>query len=145
QIQATILNPNVDPAIDPTIISDYVTAKQSAGASLSTAELSALSNATMAANASVPRPFDTSRDSGYDYGAPMPKGGWTGTGQSFGWETHWGVDYGTRAGDRIVSPFAGTVSAQTGLEGWGNLVTVTLDNGWKMSFGHVAGGAAANG
>src|SRR5258708_21015196 len=75
----------------------------------------------------------------------MPAGGWTGTGESFGWDKHYGVDYGTRAGDRIISPFAGTASVQTDVPGYGNIVYVTLDNGWKIGFGHVAQGSIQNG
>ncbi len=143
-IMNTVLNPALDPAIDPTIMSDYASTMQTAGLDLTPAMLQGLSNSTMAANASVPRPFDTSTISGYDFGQAPPPGGFAGTGPIAGWATHQGIDYGTRAGSRIVSPFAGTVS--TTHDQWnGNLVTVTLDNGWKMSFGHVASGAAANG
>jgi murein DD-endopeptidase MepM/ murein hydrolase activator NlpD len=132
---------------DPTLVTDYVALKNSVGVGLTTQEQAALAGATQVLNAPVPKPFGTNKVSGYDYGAPMPKGGWSSKnpGQSFGWDTHKGIDYGTRAGDRIVSPFAGTVSVQTGVPGYGNLVTVTLDNGWKMSFGHVANGAAQDG
>jgi hypothetical protein len=55
------------------------------------------------------------------------------------------VDYGTRAGERIVSPYAGTAHVATGVEGYGNIVYVTLDNGWTMGFGHVASGTLQNG
>jgi hypothetical protein len=130
---------------DPSTALDYTNMLQAAGVPLTASEQASLAGATQAVNAPVPRPFGSSAVSGYDYGTPMPAGGWTGTGQSFGWDKHYGVDYGTRAGDRIVSPFAGTVTAQNNVPGYGNLVTVTLDNGWKMSFGHVAGGAAVNG
>jgi hypothetical protein len=77
----------------------------------------------------------------------MPAGGWSSKnpGQSFGWDKHNGVDYGTRAGERIVTPFAGTATVQTNVPGYGNYVTITLDNGWKMGFGHVASGAVTNG
>src|SRR5213083_2214345 len=118
---------------------------QAAGVALSASEQAALAGATQAVNAPVPKPFGTNRVSGYDYGQPMPAGGWTGTGQSFGWDKHYGVDYGTRAGDRIVSPFAGTATVQTGVSGYGNYVTITLDNGWKIGFGHVAEGTVQNG
>jgi murein DD-endopeptidase MepM/ murein hydrolase activator NlpD len=130
---------------DPTVAIDYTNMLQAAGVPLSLSEQAGLSGATQAVNAPVPKPFGTNAVSGYDYGAPMPAGGWTGTGESFGWDTHKGVDYGTRAGDRIVSPFAGTVTVQTNVPGYGNIVYVTLDNGWKMGFGHVAQGAATNG
>lgn len=130
---------------DPTVAVDYTNMLQAAGVQLNTGEQAALAGATQAVNAPVPRPFNNNVVSGYDYGAPMPAGGWTGTGQSFGWDKHYGVDYGTRAGDRIVSPFAGTATVQTGVEGYGNLVTITLDNGWKISFGHVANGTVTNG
>lgn len=133
QIQATVLNPTQDPTVDPTIITDYTQAVQGAGLSLTPAMLTSLSNATMAANAAVPRPFDTSMVSGYDWGQPLPED----LAASTGWVTHQGVDYGTPAGSRIVTPFAGTVSVKH--DPWrGNQVIVTLDNGWQLSFGHVA-------
>jgi len=130
---------------DPTVALDYTNMLQAAGVPLNAGEQAGLAGATQAVNAPVPRPFGTSVVSGYNFGDPMPAGGWTGTGQSFGWDKHYGVDYGTRAGDRIVSPFAGTVSVETNVPGYGNYVVVTLDNGWKMGFGHVASGAATNG
>lgn len=132
---------------DPTTVVDYTNMLQAAGVPLTTSEQAALSGATQTVNAPVPKPFGNNVVSGYDFGAPMPAGGWSSKnpGQSFGWNTHMGVDYGTRAGDRIVSPFAGTVAVQTGVPGYGNYVTVTLDNGWKMGFGHVANGTVQNG
>lgn len=130
---------------DPTVAIDYTNMLQAAGVPLSLSEQAGLSGATQAVNAPVPKPFGTSNVSGYDYGTPMPAGGWTGTGESFGWDKHYGVDYGTRAGDRIVSPFAGTATVQTNVSGYGNIVYVTLDNGWKMGFGHVAQGTIQNG
>lgn len=130
---------------DPSVVVDYTNMLQAAGVPLTTSEQAALAGATQAVNAPVPKPFGNNVVSGYDFGAPMPAGGWTGTGQSYGWSTHMGVDYGTRAGDRIVSPFAGTVTVQTGVAGYGNYVVVTLDNGWKMGFGHVANGTVQNG
>ncbi len=72
----------------------------------------------------------------------MPAGGWTGNGQSYGWTTHQGVDYGTPAGSAITAPFGGTVTYQTGLLGYGNKITLTLANGWKIIFGHVASGVS---
>jgi hypothetical protein len=89
----------------------------------------------------IPVPLDTSRVSGYDFGAPVPAGGWTGTGQTFGWLTHQGVDYGTKVGSAIVAPFAGTTKFEQGLLGYGNRLTLTLANGWKFVFGHVAQGS----
>jgi murein DD-endopeptidase MepM/ murein hydrolase activator NlpD len=132
---------------DPTIAIDYTNMLQAAGVSLTASEQAGLSGATQAINAPVPRPFGTNVVSGYDFGAPMPAGGWSSKspGESFGWDKHNGVDYGTRAGDRIVSPFSGTVTVQTNVPGYGNYVIVTLDNGWKMGFGHVASGAVQNG
>jgi len=132
---------------DPTVISDYVDLKTLAGVGLTTAEQAALAGATQAIGAPVPKPFGNNVVSGYDFGAPMPTGGWSSKapGQSYGWLTHNGVDYGTRAGDRIVSPFAGTAHVQTGVAGYGNYVTITLDNGWKMGFGHVASGSVQDG
>jgi murein DD-endopeptidase MepM/ murein hydrolase activator NlpD len=138
-IQAAVLTPD-QYGLDPSVTSDYTTAKVGAGIPLSAAELTALSTSTQAANAPVPRPFDTARVSGYDWGQPLPKN----LAASTGWQTHQGVDYGTPAGTRIVSPFAGTVHIAH--DPWrGNQVTVTLDNGWKISFGHVASGAATDG
>jgi murein DD-endopeptidase MepM/ murein hydrolase activator NlpD len=139
-IQNAILNPSTDPAIDPSVTSDYINAKQGAGESLSTAELTALSNATQAANAPVPRPFDTSNVSGYDFNTPLPPDLAKSTGQT----TNMGTDYGTPAGSRIVSPFAGTVTVKHD-PFRGNQVLVTLDNGWQISFGHVASAAATEG
>jgi murein DD-endopeptidase MepM/ murein hydrolase activator NlpD len=130
---------------DPSIAVDYTNMLQAAGVPLTASEQAALAGATQAINAPVPRPFNATGVSGYDYGAPMPAGGWTGTGQSYGWNRHMGIDYGTRAGDRIVSPFAGTVHVASGVAGYGNIVYVTLDNGWTMGFGHVASGALQNG
>jgi len=132
---------------DPTVVNDYVALKQQVGEGLTVQEQAALAGATQATNAPVPRPFGSNTVSGYDFGAPMPAGGWSSKapGQSFGWSTHNGVDYGTQAGSRIVSPFAGVATVETGVAGYGNYVTVTLDNGWKMGFGHVASGQVANG
>ena len=129
---------------DPTVAVDYTNMLQAAGVQLTTSEQAALAGATQAVNAPVPRPFGTNTVSGYDFGQAPPPGGFAGTGPIPGWPTHMGVDYGTRVGDRIVSPFAGTVSVTH--DQWnGNLVTVTLDNGWKMSFGHVGNFDATNG
>jgi murein DD-endopeptidase MepM/ murein hydrolase activator NlpD len=127
---------------DPTIAADYANLKQQQGKGLTLSEQAALANVTQAQGAMIPRPFMTNTVSGYDFGAPMPAGGWDGAGHDFGWPTHMGVDYGTAAGSRIVSPFAGTVSVETGVAGYGNIVYVTLDNGWKIGFGHVAQGFA---
>src|SRR6266566_2013293 len=141
QIQSVMLGQGNDPSV----AIDYTNMLQAAGVPLSATEQASLAGATQAVNAPVPKPFGTNVVSGYDYGQAMPPGGWTGTGQSYGWDKHYGVDYGTRAGDRIVSPFAGTATVQTGVAGYGNLVTITLDNGWKLSFGHVAQGTIQNG
>jgi murein DD-endopeptidase MepM/ murein hydrolase activator NlpD len=92
--------------------------------------------------ASVPAPLVTARVSGYDFGAPMPAGGWTGTGQSFGWLRHLGSDIGTPAGSPIVAAEASTLSYQTGLPGYGNLLTEKFANGWSFLFGHVAAGSS---
>ena len=143
-IMNTVLNPSLDPTIDPTIMPDYASTMQTAGLDLTPAMLQALSNSTMAANATVPRPFDTSTISGYDYGQTLPST--VGGKQVNPFQA--GTDYGTPAGSRIVSPFAGTVTVTTGVDptfGWGNIVYVTLDNGWVMGFGHVASGAATTG
>lgn len=143
-IMNTVLNPSLDPTIDPTIMPDYASTMQNAGLDLTPAMLQALSNSTMAANATVPRPFDTSTVSGYDYGQPMPA---TVAGKAVN-PFQAGTDYGTPAGSRIVSPFAGTVTVSTGIDaadGRGNIVYVTLDNGWVMGFGHVASGSATTG
>lgn len=129
---------------DPTVAVDYTNMLQAAGVPLTTSEQTSLASATQAVNAPVPKPFGSNVVSGYDFGQAPPPGGFAGTGPIPGWPTHMGVDYGTTAGDRIVSPFAGTVTVTH--DQWnGNLVTVTLDNGWKMGFGHVASGAATNG
>lgn len=132
---------------DPTVAIDYSNMLQAAGVQLTVAEQAALSSATQSVNAPVPRPFNTSVISGYKFGDPMPPGGWSSKypGISFGWDKHYGNDYGTKAGDRIVSPFAGTATVETGVEGYGNIVYVTLDNGWKMGFGHVASSALKTG
>lgn len=125
---------------DESLMVDYTNLKLASGKGLSLAEQAALANVTQAQGAMVPAPFDTRDVSGYDYGTPMPAGGWTGTGESFGWDKHMGIDYGTPAGSRIVSPFAGTIEVQTGVEGYGSQVLLHLDNGWTMGFGHVAQG-----
>jgi hypothetical protein len=88
----------------------------------------------------VPAPIDTSRVSGYDYGAPLPSGGWNGNGQSYGWSKHLGVDYGTKPGSAIVAPFGGTTKFEQGVIGYGNKLTLTLANGFKFIFGHVSQG-----
>ena len=87
-------------------------------------------------------PLSTTRVSGYDFGAPVPQGGWIGTGQDFGWTTHQGSDIGTPAGQPIKAPFAGVASFQTGLTGYGNLLTEKLPSGWSWLFGHVASGVS---
>lgn len=92
--------------------------------------------------ASVFAPLVTSRVSGYDFGDPMPAGGWIGTGQSFGWTKHLGSDIGTPAGSPIVAAADSTLAFQTGLTGYGNLLTEKFANGWEFLFGHVAGGAS---
>jgi len=129
---------------DPSTAIDYTNMLQTAGVPLTTAEQAGLAGATQAVNAPVPRPFGTNVVSGYDFGAPMPAGGWSSKapGQSYGWQTHNGVDYGTTAGDRIVAPFAGVVNVETNVPGYGNYVTLTLADGYKMGFGHVAAGYA---
>jgi hypothetical protein len=86
-------------------------------------------------------PLDTNKVSGYDYGAPLPAGGWNGNGQSYGWNTHQGIDYGTKAGDPIRAPWGGTAKFEQGLLGYGNRLTLTLANGWRFVFGHVAAGS----
>jgi len=144
-IMNTVLNPSLDPTIDPTIMPDYASTMQSAGLDLTPAMLQALSNSTMAANATVPRPFDTSTVSGYDYGQALPAD----LAKFTGLTNHEGIDYGTPNGSRIVSPFAGTVTVMSAddpqAKYYGQRVTVTLDNGWKMSFGHVGAYEVQNG
>jgi Peptidase family M23 len=141
----TVLNPNLDLTIDPTIMPDYATTLQNAGLDLTPAMLQALSNSTMAANATVPRPFDTSTISGYDYGQALPAD----LAKFTGLTNHEGIDYGTPNGSRIVSPFAGTISVMAPddpqAKYYGQKVTVTMDNGWKISFGHVGSYQAQNG
>lgn len=92
--------------------------------------------------ANAPSPLSTSWVSGYDFGAPEPAGGWIGTGESFGWTRHLGSDIGTKAGQPIIAPFGGTATFQTGLVGYGNLLTEQFSNGWEFLFGHVAGGVS---
>lgn len=133
-------NELLSPADDTSITVDYTNLKLLSGRGLSLTEQAALANVSQAQGAMVPQPFATNKVSGYDFGAPMPKGGWTGTGQSYGWSTHMGVDYGTPAGSRIVAPFAGTIEVRTGVPGYGNQVLLHLDNGWTLGFGHVAQG-----
>ncbi len=134
---------------DPTTAVDYYNLIQASGLALTTAEQANLSTATQAVNAPIPSPFAAVAPSGYTFGTPMPKGGWSpkAPGDSFGWTQHWGTDYGTPAGERIVSPFAGTVTNVLGpaAGGYGNYVTVTLDNGYKIGFGHVANAEATTG
>jgi hypothetical protein len=144
-IMNTVLNPSLDPTIDPTIMPDYASTMQTAGLDLTPAMLQALSNSTMAANATVPRPFDTSTISGYDYGQALPAD----LAKFTGLTNHEGIDYGTPNGSRIVSPFAGTISVMAPddpqAKYYGQKVTVTMDNGWKISFGHVGSYQAQNG
>lgn len=135
-----VANEVLNPSDDPSITVDYTNLKLASGKGLSLAERTALANVSQAQSAMVPPPFTAQNVSGYDYGQPMPKGGWTGTGQSFGWDKHYGVDYGTPAGSRIVAPFAGTIEVRTGVAGYGNQVLLHLDNGWTLAFGHVAQG-----
>lgn len=127
---------------DDSLTVDYTNLKLASGKGLTLADQAALANVTQAQGANVPAPFNARNVSGYDFGVPMPAGGWTGTGESFGWPYHMGVDYGTPAGSRIVSPFAGTVEVKTGVAGYGNQVVLHLDNGWTLGFGHVAQGFA---
>lgn len=136
----SIQNQILGGSADDSLTVDYTNLKLAAGKGLSLAEQAALANVTQAQGAQVPSPFTTRNVSGYDYGAPMPAGGWTGTGESFGWDKHYGIDYGTPAGSRIVAPFAGTIEVKTGVAGYGNQVLLHLDNGWVMGFGHVAQG-----
>ena len=125
---------------DSTIAVDYTNMIQQAGLQLTTAELGSLSTATQAVNAPVPVPFDTSKISGFDYGAPLPAD----IAKEAGIPNQNGIDYGTPVGTRIVTPFAGTYNVTPGGP-YGNFVTVTLDNGWRIGFGHVASGTATNG
>lgn len=128
---------------DPSVAIDYTNMLQAAGVPLTASEQAGLAGATQSVNAPVPRPFDTSTVSGYDFGQTLPA---TVGGKKVN-PFQAGTDYGTPVGSRIVSPFAGTVTVLTGPAAgdWGNLVTVTLDNGWKLSFGHVAQGEVQNG
>lgn len=126
---------------DGTIAIDYTNMIQSAGLSLTTAELASLSTATQAVGMPVPAPFDTSKVSGYDFQAKMPA---TVGGKAVS-PFQAGTDYGTPAGSRIVSPFAGTVHVALNVDSYGNIVYVQLDNGWTMGFAHVASGVPATG
>jgi len=96
----------------------------------------------MGVNDAYIAPFPTARISGYDFGARVPAGGWTGTGSDFGWPVHLGTDFGTPAGEPIVASAPATVKFQTGLPGYGNLLTETFDNGYQLLFGHVAAGSS---
>lgn len=107
--------------------------------------LDALAAAIQARQAQPARtyaPLVTTRVSGYDFGAPVPAGGWTGTGQDFGWTKHLGSDIGTPKGSPIVAAADSSVSFQSGLAGYGNLLTEKFSNGWEFLFGHVAAGAS---
>lgn len=117
---------------DPTVTIDYSNMLTAAGVQLTTAEQQALATAQSASNAAVPRPFNENVVSGYSFNPNQMIRGYP----------QLGTDYGTTAGERIVSPFAGTVKVETGVGGYGNYVTVTLDNGWVIGFGHVAQGFA---
>jgi Peptidase family M23 len=120
---------------DDSLTVDYTNLKLGAGKGLTLAEQSALANVTQAQGANVPSPFNA-KESGFAYGTPLPAGADWG-----GWDKHYGQDYGTTAGSRIVSPFAGTVEIKH--DAWrGNQVVVHLDNGWSIGFGHVAQGFA---
>ena len=132
---------------DPTVAIDYYNMIQSSGLQLTGLEQTNLAGATQAVNAPIPSPFAAVGVSGYSFGQAMPAGGWSSKapGQSYGWTQHEGTDYGTPAGERIVSPFAGTVTNVLNTPGYGNYVTVTLDNGWKIGFGHVAQASATTG
>lgn len=85
-------------------------------------------------------PFAPAKVSGYDFGAPLPPGGWNGNGQSYGWTIHLGTDYGTPAGETIYAAGAGTVTYKTGVPGYGNELIEKLANGFTLIFGHVASG-----
>lgn len=78
----------------------------------------------------VPTPFDPKffKISGYGYGAPD---------SAFASGVHEGIDYGVPNGTQLYSPFAGTVVASWN-GGYGNQVKVRLDNGYEISFGHMA-------
>lgn len=85
----------------------------------------------------VPTPFDPKffTVSGYGYGDPD---------SAFASGVHEGVDYGVPNGTQLFSPFAGTVIAQWN-GGYGNQVKVRLDNGYEISFGHMASFSVSTG
>ena len=87
----------------------------------------------------VPNPFGRFTPvSGNDYGQRVDPNSISG---GYG-PVHMGVDYGTPEGTLIAAPFAGTVTVDRGIAGYGNRVTLKLDNGYSMVFGHVADGLA---
>ena len=89
---------------------------------------------------SLVAPFAPAPVSGYDFGTPCPAGGWAGEGTCYGWPVHLGSDIGTPAGETIVAPGAGVATFQSGLTGYGNLLSEKLASGYTFEFGHVASG-----
>ena len=81
---------------DDSLTVDYTNLKLGAGKGLTLTEQSALANVTQAQGAQVPSPFNA-KESGFAYGTPKPAGADWG-----GWDKHYGQDYGTAAGSRIV-------------------------------------------
>src|SRR5262249_261868 len=85
----------------------------------------------------VPTPFDKNAITGYGYGygdadPDFPSG------------VHEGVDYDMAEGTPLYSPFAGTVIAEAA-GGYGNMVTVRLDNGFELRMAHMSSFDVATG
>src|SRR5262249_29376965 len=85
----------------------------------------------------VPSPFNMSDVTGYGYGygdadPDFPSG------------VHEGIDYDMNEGTPLYSPFSGVVTAEWS-GGYGNLVTVHLDNRYEFRMGHLEGFAVASG
>ena len=85
----------------------------------------------------VPSPFNMSDVTGYGYGYGDPD-------PDFPSGVHEGIDYDMNEATPLYSPFSGVVTAEWS-GGYGNLVTVHLDNGYEFRMGHLSGFAVASG
>lgn len=98
---------------------------------------SAQENYAGASGGRVPSPFDMGAVTGRGYGFNDPD-------SDFPSGVHEGIDYDMPEGTPLYAPFAGTVIAQPS-GGYGNMVTIQLDNGYQFRMGHMQGFAVTTG